>query len=280
MANNLNLHMPPFDPDMDVGASVAPKWKLWVADFGTFLVANDITDPKRQRAMLLFMAGPRVRDIFRHLPDTGDDDDFDAALVKLNEYFEPQKNRVYEVYKFRQAKQQPQKTIDQYHTRLRALGETCEFHDIDFEIILQIVLHGTSSRLRKQALRDNKITLKNLLLVGRQEEMSKFQAAAIEGKETEEISYCQKKRSTNQRNIHPGSTGKTCNNCGGEWPHQNGKCPAKGQTCRTCNKPNHFARQCRSKPKRQHKAHKYNAVRPLDIADSGDSDSDLTIVMP
>ena len=44
-----------------------------------------------------------------------------------------------------------QETIDKYHTRLRALGETCEFLDIDFEIMSQIVLHCSSSRLRKQA---------------------------------------------------------------------------------------------------------------------------------
>ena len=36
--------------------------------------------------MLLFLAGPRVRDIFRQLPDTGDDADFDTALAKLNKF--------------------------------------------------------------------------------------------------------------------------------------------------------------------------------------------------
>ena len=166
MANNFTLHMPPFNPDTDIGASIAPKWKLSVCDFKAFLVANDITDTKHQRAMLLFLAGPGVRDIFRQLPDTGEDADFDTALAKLNEYFEPQKNRVYEVYKFHQAKQQPYENIDKFHTRLRSLGETCEFHDLDFEIMLQIVLHGSSNRLRKLALCDNQMTLKNLLLLG------------------------------------------------------------------------------------------------------------------
>ncbi len=56
MANLLNLQMPPFDPDVDVGASVAPKWRLWVADFQTFLV----TDTKHQQAMLCFLSGPQV----------------------------------------------------------------------------------------------------------------------------------------------------------------------------------------------------------------------------
>ncbi len=86
-----------------MGASVAPKWKVWVEDFKTYVVANDITSNKRKRALLLYLAGPRVREIFRQLPDTGTDGEFDTALTKSNEYFEPQKNRLFEVYKFRQA---------------------------------------------------------------------------------------------------------------------------------------------------------------------------------
>ena len=122
----LTLQIPPFDPDSDIGASVAPRWKTWVADFKTYLVANAITDNKRKKALLLYLAGPRVREIFRQIPETGEEDAFNTALTKLNEYFEPQKNTLYEVYKFRQAAQGPQETLDQYHTRLRTLGATCD----------------------------------------------------------------------------------------------------------------------------------------------------------
>jgi len=96
-------------------------------------------------------------------------------------------------------------------------------------------------------LRDNKLALQQLLLLGLQDEMSQFQAADIEGKETENVHYFQKKKSMNTRNASQAFSRKTCNNCGGEWPHQNGTCPAKGQTCRKCHKLNHFARKCRSK---------------------------------
>ena len=82
--------------------------------------------------------------------------------------------------------QENNESIDQYYTRLRSLAERCEFADSDFEITLQIVLKGSSSRLRKQALRDPKMTLKDLLIVGRQFEMSSFQAADIEQKQSEQ----------------------------------------------------------------------------------------------
>ena len=64
MASNLVQSMPPFDPDTDIGASVVPKWNVWLEDFEMFLVANGITNATQ--------AGHRVREIFRQLPNTGD----------------------------------------------------------------------------------------------------------------------------------------------------------------------------------------------------------------
>ena len=138
---------PPLDPDATAGASLAPRWKTWVSDFTTYLVANAITDDTHKRALLLYLAGPRVREIFRHLPDTEDEADVTTALTKLNNYFELQHNHLYEVYTFRQAFQEPNESNDRYHTRLCGLADTCDFSDADFEILLQIVLHGTSSHL-------------------------------------------------------------------------------------------------------------------------------------
>ena len=79
------------------------------------------------------------------------------------------------------------------------------------------------------ALSDNQMTLKNLLLLGRQEEMSTFQAAAIEGKENKDISYFQKKTNPTQRSGSKDVQGKTCRNCGGAWTHRHSDCPAKGK---------------------------------------------------
>ena len=46
--------------------------------------------------------------------------------------------------------------------------------------MLQIVLYGTPSRLRKQALREPKMTLQDLLATGRQLERSNVEARHIE----------------------------------------------------------------------------------------------------
>ena len=52
-----------FRPNAEVGASLATHWKDWLDDFEMFLLASGITDDTRKRALLLYQAGPRVREI-------------------------------------------------------------------------------------------------------------------------------------------------------------------------------------------------------------------------
>ena len=82
--------------------------------------------------------------------ETGTDEDYDVAKQTLKAYFDPQQNRRYEVYRFRQTTQEDIETLDQFHTRLRTISETCEFADVDFEIEEQIIIGGKSSKIRKR----------------------------------------------------------------------------------------------------------------------------------
>ena len=54
-----------FDADGAVGGNQAFRWHALLADFKTFLTASNITNKTRQRALLLYQAGPRIRGIFR-----------------------------------------------------------------------------------------------------------------------------------------------------------------------------------------------------------------------
>ena len=244
--NNINIQsvsiqpLPEFNPDSEVGESLGARWNIWMEDFEMFILASGITDPKRKHALLLYQAGQRAREIFRRIPDTGTADDYETAKTKLKAHFEPQQNRRYAVYRFRQAMQEVNETLDQFHTRLRTLAQTCSFNDVDFEIEQQIITAGSSSRICKKALRDPSYDLKSILIDGRRDELSAFQACDIESKDT----------STGA--VHKIAS-KTCRNCGEMWPHE-GQCPTKGKKCRKCQKLNHFARVCRGQS--QHREHK------------------------
>jgi hypothetical protein len=200
--------------------------------------------------------------------ETGEAADYELAKTKLTTYFEPQNNRRYEVYKFREAKQGNTETLDQFHTRLRKLAQTCAFNDADFEVEQQIIMAGTSSPIRKKALRDPDYTLRDILLDGRRDEQSRYQARDIESK-----------GQTDDR-LAPLQSTRKCYSCGGAYPHH-GSCPAKGKSCRKCGKSNHFSKVCRGTkqretPKREYpqRHSKNTGKRPINpLTPNGNSDS-------
>ena len=79
--------MPEFSPDAQIGTSLATRWSNWQSDFEMYLTASGVTDPKRKRGLLLYQAGQRVREIFKQIPETGTDEDYDVAKQKLKAYF-------------------------------------------------------------------------------------------------------------------------------------------------------------------------------------------------
>ena len=175
------VQLPPFplfNPDTDP-TSVSQRWFKWVQCFTNFLLALNIDDKKRQRALLLHYAGEKVYVIFdTRLTDTGDD--FETAVTKLTAHFSPKKNVDFETYRFRQATQLSGETIDQFVTRLRQLAAFCEFHNSEREIKAQVIQSCSSTRLRRRALREEKITLDELLKFSRALEVSEHQAQSME----------------------------------------------------------------------------------------------------
>ena len=204
-----------------------------------YLVATNIKDLARKRALLLYQAGPEVHEIFKTLPDTGEANEYDKAVQALTKHFEPQKNLIYQTYVFRQATQRADETIDEFHTRLRSLAEHCGFKDADqtdFEIKMQIVCNGSSSKLRRRALKDPEYKLPDMLIDGRKEETSFAQATGIEQK----IHQDEQQASINKTN-------QKCFYCGFDYPHVTRPCPAKEANCNFCSKKGHFAKVCKKR---------------------------------
>lgn len=268
--------LPPF-PTFNVHdeGSTSVRWKRWKERLDNLLVALDIKDVARKKALLLHYAGDEVHDIFSTLTlapivavNDAPPDVYTQATTALEKYFIPKRNKEYDVYQFRQAKQKVGENVTTYNTRLRKLAEYCEFADIEAEIKSQIVQSCSSARLRRRALRDGDMTLENLLTLARAFELSDQQAQDIEGSKPEEVNFMKNKSrgrgktrgkgreknpegpatSNSQKTYKPqAQQNKTCYRCGGTFPHKSKPCPAKGQKCTVCSKIGHFGKMCRSK---------------------------------
>ena len=229
--------MPAFEPRSDP-TSTSARWTRWLERFNTYLIAADIKDDDRKRALLLYQAGSEVYEIFKTLEED-EAKDFKSAVKALTKYFEPEKNVIY------QATQDKEESIDEFHTRLRGLGKHCEFADADFEIKMQIVTNGTSSRLRKKALQDPTYTLANMLIDGRKYATSSAQAEGIE----EQFKTKPKENINKTTTATP--TTKKCYYCGFDYPHENRPCPAMNSVCNHCGVKGHFAKVCRSRENKE-----------------------------
>ena len=73
-----------FDPYSDP-TTLSLRWKEWLRRYERFLVAMDIKDDTRKRALLLYAGGNEVEKVFATLSDVGEDKDYKKAVEKLNE---------------------------------------------------------------------------------------------------------------------------------------------------------------------------------------------------
>ena len=147
-------------------SSLAQRWDKWTKSLDYYIRASGISDQKQKRAILLYLAGAEVQEIFETLPETGDD--YKTALEKLTEYFNPCKNIALERHVFRQSAQSTGEMMDSYVTRLRTLAKTCQFDaSLDEMIRDQIIEKCASHGLRRRLLRERELTLDNLLPIAR-----------------------------------------------------------------------------------------------------------------
>ncbi|XP_014677179.1 PREDICTED: uncharacterized protein LOC106817048, partial [Priapulus caudatus] len=158
--------------------NVSTRWERWVRRLNNFLVAKDITDGGRQRAMLLHYAG---EDVFELADSVGvlEDDDYAAVKTKLTRYFAPKRNVEFEVFTFRQASQKSEETLDQFHARLQSLSKNCEFADKGKEIKSQIIQKCQLQKVRDKGLCEPTFTLEQLLTYGRTVESTRHHSQAI-----------------------------------------------------------------------------------------------------
>ena len=279
--------IPNFDCAGDA-TSLGTRWNKWIRSFKFFLTAKGIENGKQKRALLLHCAGSDVQDIFETLTGTGDDENYDAALKALNEYFKPSVNIPYERHQMRQMGQFPGESIDQFCTRLKQKAKLCDFGDTaDDHIRDQIVDRCTSSVLRRKFLEKGKeLTLKTLLTAARAYEAADTQAKSMECQQnaasTNNVNIVRKHSKPNgsrssrqggQQGSKQGYQGSACYRCGGTNHFAKDKnCPAKGKKCNLCHKYDHFAKCCKSKgaKRKDQRQSKVNLVDEPDMPQGAD----------
>ena len=149
-------------------ATLWQRWRIWKDEFELFVTASGIDDPKQQRALLLHLAGPGVREIFRTIPEEtkGDAKDYKKAMESLTDYFKLKKNIPKARQNFLAARPVPGERINNFVTRLSSLAEHCEYgEEKDNMTRDQVLTHIKDKNLKSKLYRSENLTLSKLLEV-------------------------------------------------------------------------------------------------------------------
>ena len=177
-----------------------------------------------------------MHDIYETLSPVTIGDNYADTLKVLNDYFLPKKNVEFEIYKFRQTKQEVNESLDTYYTKLKQLAKYCEFDNIEKEIKSQIIQACLSDKVRRKALRDSGITLQPILDFARAMDATDSHVTEMEEPNTdtdrldtirkrgnykpqllEKKMFDQPKKVFSQ--TKPYKSRKSCYRCGREYPH-------------------------------------------------------------
>lgn len=272
--------IPTFDCDGEP-TTVGVRWQKWRRAFELFVVGKGIENAAQKRALLLHCGGMKMQDIYFTFPAArepdGDETVYDIAMEQLDNYFRPRVNTPFERHGFRLMTQEPTESVDQFVTRLKQKAQHCNFDNADEHIRDQVIEKCKSSHLRRKLLeRGGDLTLEQTLTTARAFEQSQQQATGIEGGRNSEAFV----NKVSVRKHKPNSS-ITCYRCGQRGHIKSDPaCPAIGQICLKCNKPDHFAKCCKSfTPKTHNYSHKHSGrskpkprVRLVDTTDQEDSD--------
>ena len=130
-----SVSIPPFSPDPDP-VECASRWAIWLQSLEFYFAAAEITTDARKKALLLHYVGPTAQEVFvktlqPQLVTKNLAESYANIIAAFKSHFQPTVNTEFEIFRFRQARQREDETMDQYAARLRALAAHCSFADID-----------------------------------------------------------------------------------------------------------------------------------------------------
>lgn len=179
-----NHTIPPPGP-MKLSGDWSANWDIFRAEFEDYSLAVDLVAASSavQAATLRTLMGPECRHVYKHNLQLTEAERGDVTniLDKLEEYFKPAKNVIYERYVFGCCKQEDGESIDNFLTRLREKAATCDYGALRDELIRdKVVLGITNEATRRQLLREKGLTLTTAIEICRAAELTDMTLRSME----------------------------------------------------------------------------------------------------
>lgn len=254
---------------------VTANFKYFKSQWTNYVTASGLgnSDENVKKATLLSIIGEECHRRYENLPLNEEEKATAESMLKaLEKYLTPKKNVRYERAIFNMAKQEDDESYDAYINRLRGLIKTCEYKELEDDLLLDKIIYSVKSiTLREQLWTNNTISLDEAINKCRSKELFTKQMKEVSdnGKEDESGAAVNKirKSTRNDQRIEL----IDCGYCGTKHERKKTNCPAFGKKCLDCGIKNHFAAVCRNKDKEKRKRVKETTFE--------DDDSDTSTIL-
>jgi hypothetical protein len=249
----MNSHLPtPTRLDLSDSSKIQDNWNMFKREWEDYEIASELVGKteKIRIATLRILMGRECARILDNLDLSAERQKKASYIIdELSKYFEPERNVIFERSVFNSTNQLEGERINEYLNRLRQLASTCEFTPSrvhDEAIRDRLVLGISDKQVRKQLIRNRKLTLNEAIEISRSAELIEAEMRKLDLKDNAEAVHFAK---GTQHNVHDNQRKQhalaRCKFCGKSHEWNKSKCPAYGKTCDKCNGPNHFAIVCR-----------------------------------
>ncbi len=235
-----------------------PRFKHRFQNYLTLSGNKLDTDDGKALAMaaLVHAGGEKVLDILQAQEDY-DKIKYADFIKLLDDAFTLKDNKLL-VFRFRNCKQRPNESLQDYVWRLRplAINAGIKKGDMDKELLYTIASNTLSDGVRNKALEEEVDTVVKLLAWQERTHTQELCHDAINNKPNTSKSFDINAIKHDKYQRHESQMDephKKCFNCGQKWPHES-KCPAEGKTCNSCGTRNHFSVMCRKGKSSIHQA--------------------------
>ncbi|CAM1303802.1 Uncharacterised protein r2_g1367 [Pycnogonum litorale] len=226
------------------------RWDRYVRRFDIFLESENVKDDARRKAKLLYLAGEDIYDVYynqvQSLTVPPGMSEYDFIKNQISSYFTPRRNIEFEIFEFRNLKQDALTKIDEFYTNLLRMTRYCDFTNVEREIKSQIIQNCYNPKIRIYALENPNKALLDIISYARQLEDVETLATQMSASSITPTVNVINTSKVKQGVKSKGPT-RTCYNCGKAWPHEKGsKCSSLGKKCNKCGRLNHFASVCKN----------------------------------
>ena len=281
-----SLHLPvPGIVNFDA-ENVSTVFRDWKQQWIHYSRAVDLTSKSElvQVSTLLTCMGNEARRIFDTFEweNPEDQNNIEAVLQMFEKHIAPLANIPFERFSFNIRNQEPGESFEKYVTQLRLLARNCEFENINSdEILRDRILFGMRDVVvRKKLLMKPKLTLQDVLLACRTEELSHRHVKALHEESENVHAVNSKKKPTHSyesQRYDTRSEVTDCKFCGNRHERRKESCPAWNKTCNKCGGKNHFRLKCTQPFKRNRPA--VNTVFSVDSDQSIQLDDELMVTL-